>query len=166
MEPDPVDDVVAQWNRERPGVDVSGMAVIGRISRLERLLRPHLNAVFAKHDLESWEFDVLATLVRTGEPNQLTPGELLESMLITSGAMTNRIDRLEKRGFVRRIKSPTDGRQVLVSLTPKGRQKVDAALIDHTENELRMLAALDRKQQAELIELLRLVHHSITQHDQ
>ncbi len=158
---DHVDAIIEQWSRERPDVDVSGMAIIGRLTRLERVIRPRLNEVFTKHDLESWEFDVLATLVRTGAPNQLTPGQLLESMMITSGAMTNRIDRLEERGFVKRTKSPTDGRQVLVTLTPRGRKKVDAALVDHAANELAIIDALNSGQQSELADLLRLLHNAI-----
>lgn len=161
VEPDHVDEIVAQWNRERPDVDVSGMAVIGRLTRLEKVIRPRLNAVFAEHDLESWEFDVLATLVRTGEPHQLTPGRLLESMMITSGAMTNRIDRLEERGFVTRVKSPTDGRQVLVTLTDKGRTKVDEALVSHAANELEIVQSLDENQRATLVDLLRVLHHAV-----
>ncbi len=137
------------------------MAVIGRISRLEKVIRPRLNAVFAQHDLESWEFDVLATLLRNGPPHQLTPGELLESMMITSGAMTNRIDRLEQRGFVKRAKSPSDGRQVLVTLTKKGMKTIDAALVDHAANELAIISALDPTQQKELIGLLRVLHHAV-----
>lgn len=156
-ERDNVDLIVDQWRRERPDVDVSGMAIIGRLGRLEKLIRPRLDEVFAQHDLESWEFDVLATLLRSGEPHRLTPGELLESMMITSGAMTNRIDRLEQRGFVKRAKSPSDGRQVLVSLTAKGRKKVDAALIDHAVNENEILSVLNSTQQAELVDLLRVL---------
>lgn len=161
MQPDHVDKIVAQWNRERPDVDVSGMAIIGRISRLARVIRPRLNEVFAQHDLESWEFDVLATLLRNGPPHQLTPGELLESMMITSGAMTNRIDRLEQRGFVKRTKSPSDGRQVLVTLTKKGMKTIDAALVDHAANELAIISALNPTQRAELIGLLRVLHHAV-----
>lgn len=160
-EPDHVDAIVAQWHRERPDVDVTGMAIIGRISRLEKVIRPRLNAVFAQHDLESWEFDVLATLVRNGEPHQLTPGQLLDSMMITSGAMTNRIDRLEQRGFVERTKSPDDGRQVLVTLTAGGLEKIDAALVDHAENELAIIAPLDDDQRTRLVELLRILHRSV-----
>ncbi len=155
MPPDHVDEIIAQWTRERPGVDVGGMAIIGRINRLAKEIRPRLDAVFAAHDLESWEFDVLATLLRTGPPHQLTPGQLLESMMITSGAMTNRLQRLEERGFLERTKSPTDGRQVLVTLTDTGRRTVDAALLDHAANQRQILAALDRDQQERLIELLR-----------
>ncbi|WP_040493974.1 MarR family winged helix-turn-helix transcriptional regulator [Ilumatobacter nonamiensis] len=158
---DAVDGIVEQWNRERPDVDVSGMAIIGRISRLERSIRPRLEATFATHDLESWEFDVLATLRRTGDPHQLTPGELLDSMMVTSGAMTNRIDRLEQRGFVRRTRSPHDGRQVLVTLTASGRKKVDAALVDHAANELRIIDGLTTEQRAQLVDLLRALDATV-----
>ena len=161
---DRVDAIVAQWRRERPDVDVSGMTIIGRLTRLEKVIRPLLNAAFAEHDLESWEFDVLATLVRTGAPHQLTPGQLLESMMITSGAMTNRIDRLERRGFVQRTKSPSDGRQVLVTLTTKGRKKLDAALIDHAANELVIIDPLTIEQRDQLADLLRILHHAVVDH--
>ena len=162
VEHDHVDTIVAQWNRERPGIDVSGMAVIGRLARLNTLIRSRLDEVFAAHDLEFWEFDVLATLLRNGEPHQLTPGQLLDSMMITSGAMTNRIDRLESRGLVERVKNPDDGRQVLVTLTAAGLAKVDAALVDHAANELDLLAALDADQQAQLIELFRVWEDAVT----
>lgn len=161
MEPDHVDAIVAQWNRERPDIDVSGMEVIGRLTRLVGVIRPRLDEVFAEHDLESWEFDMLATLVRTGPPHQLTPGQLLDAMMVTSGAMTNRIDRLEKRGFVRRSKSPNDGRQVLVTLTTSGANKLDAALADHAANELEILRALDDTERADLVGLLRVLHHAV-----
>lgn len=156
-----MDQIVDQWHRERPDVDVSGMAVIGRIARLNQTIRPLLDAVFAEHDLESWEFDVLATLLRNGPPHQLTPGELLESVMITSGAMTNRIKRLESRGFVERVASPTDGRQVLVTLTEAGMAKVDAALIDHAANEVDILSGLSGHQQQQLVALLRELHYAI-----
>lgn len=163
MPNDHVDEIILQWNRERPDLDVSGMAVIGRISRLERMIRPRLDAVFADHGLESWEFDVLATLRRHGEPYQLTPGQLLESMMITSGAMTHRIDRLQRRGFVGRTKSPTDGRLVLVGLTRRGLELVERAVADHAANELDILAALSPRQRAELAGLLRVLLRS-TEH--
>ncbi len=150
-----MDEIVEQWGRERPDVDVSGMAIIGRIGRLQRAIGPQLDRVFAGHDLESWEFDVLATLRRHGPPFQLTPGRLLESTMVTSGAMTNRIDRLERRGLVTRSKSPTDGRQVLVTLTEAGRRLVDNAVVDHASNELEMLETLETGQRAQLVDLLR-----------
>lgn len=155
MNPDQVDEIVEQWDRERPDVDVSGMAIIGRISRLERLIRPRLEAVFAEHGLESWEFDVLATLRRSGEPYQLTAGQLLESMMVTSGAMTHRIDRLEQRGLVRRVDDPSDGRVVLVTLSSEGRNVVEAALVDHAANERRLVSGLDSGERSELVDLLR-----------
>lgn len=158
---DHVDEIVAQWHRERPDVDVSGMAIIGRIGRLNQMIRPLLDEVFAEHQLESWEFDVLATLLRNGAPHQLTPGELLESMMITSGAMTNRIKRLEARGFVERVASPSDGRQVLVTLTDSGRATVDAALVDHAANEVDMLSGLSAEQQQLLVDLLRALYSAI-----
>ena len=160
---DHVDEILKQWSSERPNIDVSGMAIIGRLTRLEKLIRPRLNEEFARHDLESWEFDVLATLVRNGEPHQLTPGELMKSMMITSGAMTNRLDRLESRGFVKRIKSPTDGRQVIVTLTSKGLDKADSALVGHAANELNLVARLEPAQQQQLVDLLRILHHGVAQ---
>ena len=162
MQQDQLDEIVAQWARQRPAVDVSGMEIIGRIGRLNKVVRPQLDIVFARHDLESWEFDVLATLLRTGEPHRLTPGELLDSMMITSGAMTNRIDRLERRGFVERMKNPDDLRQVLVTLTPEGMRTVDAALVDHAENEKTIVSVLSAKQQEKLIKLLRTLEQGAT----
>lgn len=163
MDADPIDEIVRQWNRERPDLDVTGMAIIGRISRLNQVLRAELNTVFAAHDLENWEFDVLATLRRSGEPHQLTPGRLLDSMMVTSGAMTNRIDRLEGRGLVERTKSPTDGRQVLVTLTEAGRDVLDAALVDHVANERRLIDGLGADDQERLIGLLRSLHHVVAE---
>jgi DNA-binding MarR family transcriptional regulator len=161
VKPDRVDSIIDQWQSERPGTNVDGMAIIGRISRLERLIRPSLDAVFAAHALESWEFDVLATLLRSGHPHQLTPGQLLDATMVTSGAMTHRLDRLEERGFVKRSKSRSDGRQVIVSLTAKGVKKIDAALVDHAANELALVSALDSRQQNELVKLLRALSNAI-----
>lgn len=159
--PDQVDEIVEQWRRERPAVDVSGMEIFGRLARLEKAIRPLLDQVFARHGLESWEFDVLATLVRNGPPHQLTPGQLIDSMMITSGAMTNRIDRLEGRGLVERVKNPDDRRQVLVTLTAEGLRTADAALVDHAANELAILDGLDRRRRDELVDLLRRLHHAV-----
>lgn len=159
--PDHVDEILQQWNRERPDIDVTGMAIIGRLSRLDKVIRSRLNTVFAQHGLESWEFDVLATLLRSGDPHRLTPGQLLEAMMITSGTMTNRIDRLERRGLVKRMKSPDDGRQILVTLTPTGLDTVDAALIDHAANELAIINTLNPAQRAQLTHLLRTLSRTL-----
>lgn len=162
MDRDPVDVIIEQWNTERPDVDVSAMAIIGRISRLDRIIQPRLNAVFATHDLESWEFDVLATLRRSGDPFRLSAGQLLDSMMITSGTMTNRIDRLEKRGFVQRIKDPDDGRIVLAALTKKGKETIDEALVDHAANEKSIVDSLASRDQLALTEILRRFYVSLS----
>lgn len=157
MEQDHVDRIVSMWNTERPDLDVSGMAVIGRIGRIEQVIRPKLNRVFAQHGLEGWEFDMLATLRRSGEPYQLTAGALLELMMITSGTMTNRIDRLEARGLITRVKDPADKRVVLVTLTDDGFRTIEAAVTDHVENESAIISALTERQRTDLIRLLRLL---------
>lgn len=164
MDTDHVDRIVEQWNKERPDVDVGGMAVIGRISRLGRTISPLLARVFAEHDLEPWEFDVLATLRRSGSPFRLTAGELMSSMMVTSGAVTNRIDRLERRGLIRRYKDPDDGRIVRVALTTEGLRKIDSALPDHAANELQLVAALTPSERETLISLLRKLHTDLSQH--
>lgn len=159
MEPDQVDRIIEQWHEQRPDVDVEGMAVIGRISRLEQMVRPLLARVFTTHGLEAWEFDVLATLRRHGHPFQLTAGDLMGAMMITSGAVTNRIDRLEARGLITRSQDPSDRRIVLVGLTDAGIAKVDSALSDHAANELALIDELDPDERATLIGLLRKLHH-------
>ncbi len=161
VEPDQVDAILEQWRRERPDVDVSAMAIIGRISRLEQVIRPRLDPVFDRHELESWEFDLLATLRRSGDPYRLTAGQLVDSMMVTSGAVTNRIDRLEQRGLIGREKDPADGRRVLVALTEDGLRKIDAALPDHAANETALLQALSPKDRATLAQLLRSLHHAV-----
>jgi len=127
---DEVDDLVVAWRAQRPDLDVEPMQVLSRISRLARHLDIARRGAFADHGLESWEFDVLSALRRQGPPFQLTPGALLRATLVTSGTMTNRIDRLAAAGLVRRKPDPRDKRGVLVTLTSQGRQRVDAALAD------------------------------------
>ncbi len=158
MEQDAVDRIVEQWNRERPDVDVSGMEVIGRISRLARVIGPRLDEVFARFGLGGWEFDVLATLRRSGAPYQLTAGALLSSMMVTSATMTNRIDRLEERDLIRRDRDRSDRRVVLVSLTEAGRAVVDDVLPEHAANEERLLASLSTRERESLARLLRKLH--------
>jgi DNA-binding MarR family transcriptional regulator len=152
---DHVDRIVEQWVRERPDVDPSPIRIIGRISRLSRSIDRHLQRVFDVHDLEAWEYDVLAALRRTGPPFALTAGELLGALMITSGTVTNRIDRLEQRGFVRRTKVPGDGRLVLVELTDAGHAVVEQALVDHLDNEAAMLQVLTPTERRQLERSLR-----------
>jgi len=127
---DEVDDLVGAWRAQRPDLDVEPMQVLSRISRLARHLDIARRGAFADHGLETWEFDVLSALRRQGPPFQLTPGALLRATLVTSGTMTNRIDRLATAGLVRREPDPKDKRGVLVTLTEQGVAKADAALAD------------------------------------
>ncbi|MCU1393963.1 MAG: MarR family transcriptional regulator [Ilumatobacteraceae bacterium] len=154
---DHVDHVVQQWAVERPDVDAGPIRIIGRISRLSRSIDHQLKVVFDQHGLEAWEYDLLAALRRTGAPFELTAGELLSALMITSGAVTNRIDRLEQRGYVRRLKDADDRRVVRVQLTPAGRRVIDAALPDHLDNESTILAALSAAERRQLERLLRKV---------
>jgi len=152
---DAVDVILAQWAAERPDVDVSAIAVIGRISRLEKRLAAELARVFALHGLEHWEYDVLATLRRSGPPFELTVGEMLESMMLASGTITHRIDRLEGRGLVERRPDPNDGRVVRVRLSRTGKTLVERALVDHAANEERLLSGLSSREREQLAALLR-----------
>ncbi|MFB7123219.1 MarR family winged helix-turn-helix transcriptional regulator [Kitasatospora sp. NPDC056273] len=152
---DHVDRVVAQWGTERPDLDVSPMEVFGRLKRLYRLVDTALNRTFAEHGLDAASFDVLATLRRSGPPYRLTPTGLMRSAMVTSGAITQRLDRLEARGLVTRARSDQDGRSREVALTPEGRDLIDRALPDHLATEYRMLAGLDEAQRTALVEVMR-----------
>jgi DNA-binding MarR family transcriptional regulator len=154
---DEVDGLVAQWHGERPDLDVSPLQVLSRLSRLARHLDRARRAAFAAHGLEPWGFDVLSALRRQGPPYQLSPGALLHATLVTSGTMTNRIDRLADAGLVSRHRDPQDKRGVLVALTEQGRQVVDAALDGLLDRERHLLTGLDAGQQAELAGLLRVL---------
>jgi DNA-binding MarR family transcriptional regulator len=152
---DPVDHLLGQWARERPDLDVSPMGVVGRTSRLARRIDLAQRETFARYDLDPAGFDVLATLRRSGQPYALTPGQLMRSAMVTSGAITQRLDRLEARGLVARDGHPEDGRAVLVALTDEGRELVDRVLPDHLATEQRLLAGLPKQDRAHLARLLR-----------
>jgi DNA-binding MarR family transcriptional regulator len=152
---DEVDSLVAAWERERPELDVTPMQVLSRVSRLARHLDRRRSIAFAAHRLESWEFDVLAALRRAGPPYQLSPGRLIRETMVTSGTMTNRVDRLAARGLVGRTEHPGDRRGVLVTLTAEGRATVDAALEDLLIAEQQILAGLSTDQQRQLALWLR-----------
>jgi DNA-binding MarR family transcriptional regulator len=154
---DEVDRIVAAWARERPDLDVAPLAVLSRVSRLARHLDLARRGAFAHHGLETWEFDVLSALRRAGEPYRMSPGALLTQTLVTSGTMTNRIDRLAARALVERLPSPDDRRGVLVSLTDEGRARVDAAMSSLLEVERGLLAGLDERERGDLAALLRTV---------
>jgi DNA-binding MarR family transcriptional regulator len=154
---DEVDDLVAAWRAERPDLDVRPMQVLSRISRLARHLDRERRSAFAAHDLETWEFDVLSALRRQGPPYELSPGALLRATLVTSGTRTNRIDRLEQAGLVRRRPDPQDKRGVLVTLTAAGQSRVDAALADLLVAEQALLAGLPEGSRHTLAGLLRIL---------
>jgi DNA-binding MarR family transcriptional regulator len=154
---DEVDDLVDGWRSERPDLDVQPLQVLSRISRLARHLDRARRTAFTARGLESWEFDVLSALRRQGQPYQLSPGALLRATLVTSGTMTNRIDRLAAAGLVRRHPDPQDKRGVLVTLTAEGRARVDAALADLLGREEALLAGLDSGERQELAGLLRIL---------
>jgi len=152
---DSVDLILEQWARERPDLDCSPMGVIGRITQLQREVHLAQRATFARYDLDAPAFDVLAALRRAGPPYQLTPTALMRTALVTSGAITQRLDRLEERGLITRTRSESDGRGVVVTLTDAGRAALDAALPDHLETERRLLAGLSDTEQDQLAGLLR-----------
>ena len=154
---DEVDDLVAAWRAQRPDLDVEPMQVLSRISRLARHLDIARRGAFAEHELESWEFDVLSALRRQGPPFQLTPGALLRATLVTSGTMTNRIDRLAAADLVRREPDPRDKRGVLVTLTDQGQARVDAALAGLLRRERMLLAGLDAGERQHLADLMRIL---------
>jgi DNA-binding MarR family transcriptional regulator len=162
---DNVDMIVAQWKVERPDIDASPMEVIGRISRLAADLDPLLAPVFTSRGLGDGEFDVLATLRRSGEPFELSPGELGASMMVTSGAVTKRIDRLERSGLVTRRVSDVDARARLIRLTAEGLRIVDEAVVDHVANEKRLLSGLSAAERETLADLLRKLGESIDAFD-
>jgi DNA-binding MarR family transcriptional regulator len=154
---DEVDGLVAAWQAQRPDLDVEPLQVLSRISRLARHLDIARRGAFADHGLESWEFDVLSALRRQGPPFQLTPGALLRATLVTSGTMTNRIDRLAAADLVRREPDPSDKRGVLVTLADQGRARVDAALEDLLARERALLAGLGLEQRQQLADLMRVL---------
>ncbi|GAA2605086.1 MarR family transcriptional regulator [Actinomadura fulvescens] len=152
---DEVDRLVEAWRTERPDLDVQPLHVLSRVSRLARHLDRARRAVFAAHDLEPWEFDVLTALRRAGTPYELSPGRLLRATLVTSGTMTNRIDRLAAAGLVERHPDPGDKRGVLVRLTDAGQTRVDAAFADLLRREHDILGGLSPADRDSLAGLLR-----------
>jgi DNA-binding MarR family transcriptional regulator len=146
--------IQAEWHRERPDLDVSPQGVIGRLHRVGVLLSDQLTAVYQRFGLSEGEFDVLAALRRAGDPFERAPGELAAFTMVTTGAMTKRLDRLETAGLLTRRPSAADGRGRVVALTPAGRALIDEAFAAHMRNERRMLADLAPDEAAKLEELL------------
>ncbi|MFI6219619.1 MarR family winged helix-turn-helix transcriptional regulator [Nocardia salmonicida] len=141
-EPDVVDAITAQWQRERPDLELEAMAVFGRLGRLMNIAMARIDSVFTAHGLQRGEFDVLAALRRSGAPFELNPSVLADTLMLSRAGMTGRIDRLETAGLVRRVADREDRRAVRVALTEEGRTLVDTVVVAHTENETAMLAVL------------------------
>ena len=151
---DHVADILKQWRSERPDLDVAPMGVIGRLKRLHDHLTRGLDKVYATNGLNAASFDVLATLRRSGAPFSLSPTDLMDRTMVTSGTMTNRIDRLEQAGWVKRHRNPKDGRGMVVTLTDKGFELIDRVIADHVANQHRLIEALSPKDQQALDQLL------------
>jgi DNA-binding MarR family transcriptional regulator len=152
---DEIDRIVEQWNRQRPDLDVSPTETLQRITRLSLLQGLSFARVFAPYGISFGEYLVLAALRRAGPPYRMNPTRLFNAVILSSGAMTNRLDRLEEMGLVERQPDPSDRRGRLVALTDRGRALVDAAAGDHVENEQRLLGALDAGEREQLAGLLR-----------
>lgn len=152
---DHVDAVREQWAREYPGLDTSAIAVVARIGRAAHFLDIGLEEVFGRYGLTREGFDVLAALRRSGSPYRLSPTSLYRALMRTSGAMTNRLNRLQAGGLVARVPDPHDGRGLLVQLTERGRRLVDRVGPRHLENERRLVAGLTTGEQGELAVLLK-----------
>jgi DNA-binding MarR family transcriptional regulator len=152
---DDVDRLIEALRKEVPRMDVEPLNVVGRVMRLARHLELDRRNVLAEVDLEPWEYDVLEALRGAGKPYQMSPGDLMQAMLVASGTMTNRIDRLARRGFVTREPDPNDGRGVLVRLTAGGRKRADQALVAVSRHEAESVGALAERKRTQLVNTLR-----------
>ncbi|MBN9024827.1 MarR family winged helix-turn-helix transcriptional regulator [Kaistia nematophila] len=152
---DAVDEILKQWNHHRPDLDVEAMGPIGRLGRIVHYLTREMDKNLAQFGLTAASFDVLAPLRRSGPPYRLSPGDLLATMMVTSGTLTNRIDQLEKAGLVVRLPNPDDRRSLLISLTEAGFATIDAAVTAHVETQKRLISILSPEEQAALDPLLR-----------
>ncbi|MFD7499387.1 MarR family winged helix-turn-helix transcriptional regulator [Streptomyces sp. NPDC059832] len=158
---DAVDQILDQWHKERPDLDLSAMGVFGRLGQLSLILTPALEEVFAQHGLRRGEFDVLAALRRSGPPYTLIPSALAKTLMLSRAGMTNRLDRLEADGLVERRLDPTDRRSLHVALTGRGHKVVDAAVTDHAANESRLLSGLTPDERETLDRALRALLRAI-----
>lgn len=152
---DHVDRIVEQWQAERPDLDTSPMAVIGRLSRIAASVTAELAGTFARHGIDASAFDVLATLRRQGAPYQLTPAALAIEAMVTTSAVAQRLNRLEVLGFISRLPRPEDGRGKLVELTTSGRELVDRVLPEHLATEEALLVNLSAEERESLVQLLK-----------
>ncbi|MER6994269.1 MarR family transcriptional regulator [Streptomyces sp. NPDC000410] len=156
---DAVDAIVGQWTRERPEIadDLWPVQVLARAQRLTRYVETEIKRVIAKHGLEYGEFDVLTTLQRSGPPYELTAGALVKAAMVTSGAITNRIDRMEAKGLVERVRDRADRRTVKIRLTEHGHEVTRAVFPEHLANYAALMADLGREETERIGEGLRKV---------
>ncbi|MGW6445746.1 MarR family winged helix-turn-helix transcriptional regulator [Lentzea sp. NPDC055074] len=160
--PDAIDLIRELWEHERPDLDTEPVAVLGRVQRLARLIDRELKAFDTRHSLEAGEFDVLTTLRRSGAPYQMSAGAFIKASMVTSGAITRRIDRMEAKGLVERVRVPGgDRRAVLIRLTDKGIELVDDLFAKHLDNEARLVAPLTAEEITQLSDLLRRLLESL-----
>ncbi|MET3769906.1 DNA-binding MarR family transcriptional regulator [Marisediminicola sp. UYEF4] len=157
---DQLDRILQQWHVEKPELDVSPMAVIGRLSRAAMAVESRLAATFARHGLDAPSFDVLATLLRSGAPYRIAPVKLAREAMISTSAVAQRLNKLESRGLVKREANPGDGRGTLVALTDAGRELIETTLPDHLETEHAIIATLSVEEQANLAMFLQRITES------
>ncbi len=154
---DAIDRVVSQWAKERPELDTEPMAIMGRLMRIAKHMENHVAELHKRYDLKMGEFDVLATLRRSGQPYRLTPSELISSMMLTSGAMTNRLDKLEKKGLIAREHSKEDRRSVTVALTAKGFELIDSLIEQHLQAQHELMGSLSSTEKGQINQALKLL---------
>ncbi|MEC3917822.1 MarR family winged helix-turn-helix transcriptional regulator [Nocardia sp. CDC160] len=154
---DAVDKIRAQWERERPDLDGTAMAILGRLGRLMMVGTQRVESVFTAHGLQRGEFDVLAALRRSGDPYELNPSNLADTLMMSRAGMTGRLDRLEKAGLVRRIADTGDRRAIKVALTDRGLKLIDTVVGEHFENETRMLSVLSDQDREHLDRIIRVL---------
>ncbi|MGR4009091.1 MarR family transcriptional regulator [Leucobacter sp. 1207-22] len=162
---DEVSGIIRAWTDARPDLDFGPLAVFSRLSRVAKHLDRARAQAFERSGLSSWEFDVLSVLRRSGAPFRQSPKLLVRATMVSSGTMTNRIDRMAERGLVRRLTDPNDGRGVLVEMTTDGLALVDAAMTRLTDAEERMLGGVSRGERERLAALLRKLGQSIDRYE-
>ncbi|RSS82021.1 MarR family winged helix-turn-helix transcriptional regulator [Streptomyces sp. WAC06614] len=159
---DAVDAITAQWYAVRPELDTAPMAVFGRIYRIGRAMEERMERAYAPHGISRGEFDVIATLRRSGEPYTLSPRQLSATLMLTTGGMTGRLDKLEKAGLLCRRPDPHDRRGLQVTLTERGLDVVDAAVVAGLEVQREALTGLSEEEAATLGALLRKLAGAVT----
>lgn len=154
---DAIDRVVSQWAEEKPELDTEPMAIMGRLMRITKHMENHIAELHKRYDLKMGEFDVLATLRRSGQPFRLTPSELISSMMLTSGAMTNRLDKLEKKGLIAREHSKEDRRSVTVELTKEGLTLIEVLIEHHVKLLHDLMGTLTIDEKGQINQALKLL---------